>query len=106
MNRLTSERFNGIKYGYWSNHKKDDLVQKLGLYEDIDPDPVEIWKRLVQWHFPPYTPPDGQRVLVVTENKKGLRNHMIGYYDARRKYWVCGMNNNVIAWTYLPEVTK
>lgn len=31
--KLTSERANGIKTGYWSAAKKDDLVQKLGRIE-------------------------------------------------------------------------
>ncbi len=30
---LTSERCSGIKSGYWSPAKKDDLVQKLGRIE-------------------------------------------------------------------------
>lgn len=31
--KLTSERVNGIKAGYWSAAKKDELVQKLGAIE-------------------------------------------------------------------------
>lgn len=34
MARLTCERMNGIKSGYWSPVKKDELVQKLGAIED------------------------------------------------------------------------
>lgn len=30
MERLTAQRCNGIKTGYWSPAKKDDLVQRLG----------------------------------------------------------------------------
>lgn len=33
MNRLTAERMNGIKTGYWSPVKKDELIQKLGPLE-------------------------------------------------------------------------
>ena len=33
MSKLTGERVNGIKTGYWSPSKKDDLVQKLGAIE-------------------------------------------------------------------------
>lgn len=42
MNRLTSQRCNGIKTGYWSPAKKEELVQRLGLYEDIGLEPAEI----------------------------------------------------------------
>ena len=34
---LTSERCNGIKSGYWSAAKKEDLVQKLGRIEKNGP---------------------------------------------------------------------
>jgi len=33
MAKLTSERVNGIKTGYWSMYKKDALVQRLGQIE-------------------------------------------------------------------------
>lgn len=35
---LTSERVNGIKTGYWTVAKKDELVQKLGAIEHKAPD--------------------------------------------------------------------
>ena len=31
MERLTAQRCSGIKSGYWSTAKKDDLVQRTGL---------------------------------------------------------------------------
>ena len=34
MERLTHERVNGIKTGYWSSSKKQDLVDRLSDYED------------------------------------------------------------------------
>ena len=34
MNRLTFERVNGIKPGYWSAAKKDELIQRLGPLEE------------------------------------------------------------------------
>lgn len=42
MERLTAQRCSGIKSGYWSTAKKDDLVQRLGQYEDTDLTPEEI----------------------------------------------------------------
>ena len=35
--KLTSERCNGIKSGYWSAARKDALVQKLGRIEKNGP---------------------------------------------------------------------
>lgn len=46
MERLTSQRCSGIKSGYWSTAKKDDLVQRLGQYEDTGLTPEEITARL------------------------------------------------------------
>lgn len=47
--RLTQERRNGIKTGYWvgSKVKKDDVVQRLGQYEDtgLSPEEVRAMKR-------------------------------------------------------------
>lgn len=42
MKRLTSERVNGIKTGYWSPAKKDELVQRLAEYENTGLEPDEI----------------------------------------------------------------
>lgn len=42
MERLTHERNNGIKTGYWSPEKKEELVQHLAAYEDTGLDPEQI----------------------------------------------------------------
>ena len=42
MNRLTHERASGIKTGYWSPAKKDELIARLAAYEDTGLDPQEI----------------------------------------------------------------
>lgn len=42
MKRLTAERVNGIKTGYWSASKKEELVQRLAEYEDTGFEPEEI----------------------------------------------------------------
>lgn len=34
MERLTHKRENGIKRGYWSSNKKQELVDRLAMYED------------------------------------------------------------------------
>ena len=42
MQRLTAKRCNGIKAGYWSPAKKEDIIQRLGAYEDTGLEPEEI----------------------------------------------------------------
>lgn len=42
MNRLTQKRVNGIKTGYWSTSKKDELVTRLAEYEDTGLNPEEV----------------------------------------------------------------
>lgn len=42
MKRLTHERCNGIKTGYWSPEKKGDLVNALAAYENTGLTPEEI----------------------------------------------------------------
>lgn len=44
MERLTHERNNGIKTGYWSPNKKDELVSALAAYENTDLNPEQIMK--------------------------------------------------------------
>lgn len=40
MERLTHERVNGIKTGYWSAATKEVLVQKLAAYENTAMSPT------------------------------------------------------------------
>lgn len=42
MKRLTHQRDNGIKTGYWSPNKKDELVNALAAYEDTGLTPEDI----------------------------------------------------------------
>ena len=44
MERLTHPRSNGIKTGYWSPSKKDELVERLAEYEDTGLRPQEIYE--------------------------------------------------------------
>ena len=48
-------------------------------------------------------PPDEERVLCCTMNKKGGKNLIIGYYVNDYRRWCVGVNSNVIAWQPLPE---
>lgn len=42
MKRMTLQRCSGIKTGYWSATKKEDLVQRLAAYENTGLEPEEI----------------------------------------------------------------
>ena len=42
MDRLTHKRCNGIKDGYWSPAKKEELVQRLAAYENTGLEPEKI----------------------------------------------------------------
>ena len=42
MKRLTHERTNGIKTGYWSPNKKQELVNTLAAYENTKLTPEQI----------------------------------------------------------------
>ena len=56
MERLTAPRCSGIKSGYWSTPKKDELVQRLGQYEDTGLTPEEITARLSAQETPSNVP--------------------------------------------------
>lgn len=42
MDRLTHERANGIKTGYWSPNKKDELIERLAAYENTGLMPEDV----------------------------------------------------------------
>lgn len=46
MERMTHARCSGIKQGYWSPATKEELVQRLAKYEELDPDPEHLRERL------------------------------------------------------------
>ena len=51
MERLTHPRNSGIKTGYWSPNKKDELVERLAAYEDtgLTPEGIERLKEQHRW---------------------------------------------------------
>ena len=117
MNRLTQKRVNGIKTGYWSASKKDDLVARLAEYEDTGLEPAEVLqlkKDTVQWI--PVTerlPESGKYVLMSFEN---FTLPAIGRYEVNDEgdgAWYLGDNDEgdtccsvglfVNAWMPLPE---
>ena len=47
--RLTAKRCNGIKDGYWSMARKEELAQRLGQYEDICADPDDLRRAMAAY---------------------------------------------------------
>ena len=105
MNRSTQKRVNGIKTGYWSTSKKDDLVARLAEYEDTGVNPEEVLrlkKNAVQWI--PVTerlPEDGYYLATLDGELVGQEEPFTG---------MCGIENGkwddedcVMAWMPLPE---
>ena len=117
MNRLTQKRVNGIKTGYWSTSKKDDLVARLAEYENTGLEPKEVLqlkKNAVRWI--PVTerlPESGKYALMSFEN---FTLPAIGRYEVNDEgdgAWYLGDNDEgdtccsmglfVNAWMPLPE---
>lgn len=42
IERLTHKRVNGIREGYWSPNKKQELIDRLAAYENTGVDPEQI----------------------------------------------------------------
>ena len=62
-----------------------------------EPDPLREWVPVDVT-----LPPDEDKVLCCTQNKKGVKNLVLGFY--LKGEWHVGMNSNVIAWRFLPPV--
>ena len=105
MNRLTQKRVNGIKTGYWSTSKKDDLVARLAEYENTGLEPKEVLqlkKNEVQWiPVAERLPEDGYYLATLDGELVGQEEPFTG---------MCGIENGkwddedcVMAWMPLPE---
>lgn len=125
MERLTHERVNGIKTGYWSPEKKETLVNALAEYENTGLTPEEI-KMLngkgadapdndawipVEERMP--DPEEDAGALIVTERNGNVWGDIYyGYANETDKepcfhnwddeMWRC-FKPDVIAWRHMPE---
>ena len=105
MNRLTQKRVNGIKTGYWSTSKKDDLVARLAEYEDTGLNPEEVLrlkKNAVQWI--PVTerlPEDGYYLATLDGELVGQEEPFTGRCGIENGKW--DDEDCVMAWMPLPE---
>lgn len=59
MDRLTHERANGIKTGYWSPNKKDELIERLAAYENTGLMPGDVRTLVAQNQRTTISLPDG-----------------------------------------------
>lgn len=59
MDRLTHERVSGIKTGYWSPNKKDELIERLAAYENTGLMPGDIRTLVAQNQRTTISLPDG-----------------------------------------------
>lgn len=87
MERLTYERCNGIKQGYWSPDKKETLVQRLAEYENtgLEPEeilelkrrnmPMEVNVRYTEYHC-------GKAVIKDRKQLPAAMQKLAGYEDA------------------------
>ena len=116
MERLTHPRNSGIKTGYWSPNKKDELIERLAAYEDTGLTPEEI-KELKENKNPRWIPveerlPEEDTIVLLTVS--GLYS-CITFSDATELGNLCSDgswfiegypdwdNPEVTAWMPLPE---
>lgn len=118
MNRLTQKWVNGIKIGYWSTSKKDDLVARLAEYEDTGLEPAEVLqlkKNTVQWIPVAERMPERNKSVLLCMKSRPSRTGMCiqtGSYD--NGFWfiqgaagyesLATFEFHVLAWIPLPEL--
>ena len=114
MERLTHPRSSGIKTGYWSPNKKDELIERLAAYEDtgLTPEEIERLKKQHRWIPVEERLPEKDDFVLVTVS--GTYNHLTfsdalqlasyteddGWFIESYPEWD---DPNVIAWMPLPE---
>lgn len=118
MNRLTQKRVNGIKIGYWSTSKKDDLVARLAEYEDTGLEPREVLqlkKNAVQWIPVTERLPDPESYILVSFENFSLPDIATyrvdedgsgAFYPGDEDYTYLSAGVFVNAWMPLPEAYK
>ena len=116
MNRLTQKRVNGIKTGYWSASKKDELVARLAEYENTGLEPKEVLqlkKNAVRWIPVTERLPERNKSVLLCMKSRTLRTGMCiqtGSYD--NGFWfvqgaagyesLATFEFHVLAWMPLP----
>lgn len=114
MKRLTHARSNGIKTGYLSPNKKEELINRLAEYEDTGLTPQEIYSlkastilKVISGEWIPVEEalPDNPdvMVLVTCKSKKGMLSVNRAYCDVSGFWHGSGSMSGVVAWMPLPE---
>ena len=103
--RLTARRVNGIKTGYWSAAKKDDLIQRLGELEDEAERAARSAAPADGWIDPAERlPKEFERVIIarVYDPREPLRVEQAIYQPGG--WWkVFGTNcRKILAWRPMP----
>lgn len=116
--RMTHRRDSGIKTGYWSPNKKEELVQRLAAYEDTGLEPQEIQALAAASDSPDEAaagwisvedklPPLGQMVIVYREYAWGDVKVEQGCRDLNGWWRVYGTRTKRIThWMPLPQPPK
>ena len=103
MERLTHPRCSGIKTGYWSPNKKDELIERLAAYEDtgLTPEEIERLKEQHRWIPVEERLPEESLNSVIGWDEYRERCCFVQYYAGS---WHLGDESvRIIAWMPLPE---
>jgi len=104
MNRLTHKRENGIKRGYWSPNKKQELVDRLAMYEDREDakDTNVPGKWIPCSERLPEKPVVGEDCYLI--QAQYVEQPFVAYWDGRNWTDECyEIAKHVIAWMPLPK---
>ncbi len=107
MSRLTQKRVNGIKMGYWSTSKKDELVARLAEYEDTGLEPADVLqlkRESEERRWIPVTdrlPEDGYYLATLDGELVNQEEAFTGMSGIENGKW--DEEGCVIAWMPLPE---
>lgn len=87
MERLTHKRSNGIKAGYWSPNRKEELIQRLAAYENTGLTPEEIKQlkeklKKYEW-IPAEAPPETEDYILLSFDNFSLP--AIGRYEGNQE---------------------
>ena len=115
MDRLKCKRCNGIKDGYWSPAKKEELVQRLAEYENTGLEPGEIRRQqsVPGWILVEDRLPEDDEMVLMQVSGKPMGNitldnaFELGCYS-EDEGWILEEypeweKPKVIAWQPLPE---
>ena len=112
MNKLIKTRKKDGKTVYYTDAKKDTLIEALAAYEatGFAPDGIKMLHDMAKrkpagptWHICPEVPDNERHVLCCVKNRLGVKSFAIAFFIGEGvNRWVCAYSD-IIAWTELPE---